>query len=222
MFRGVRGARVRTRGGLSRGSYSQNSSTYKARSDLNTFEVLSSLPQDGGGESLFSGTITGIDDDGFTLIRKRQHRSTGGTSNEHLLAYNPDSDPDPNIMSNFEGMGTDDKLSAIFSTLTCNQNRIKHIEHSVRALASLNGRMERVETVVHSYNDRLRLLEYKSIDLEARSRRNNLLFKGWTTFQVLNELTDLGDSVQRKVPGQLLLLFLSTKTRKIYCPQLVC
>ena len=118
---------------------------------------------------MFSGTITGIDDDGLTLIRKRQRRSTGGrpASNEHLLAYNPDSDPDPNIMSNFEGMGTDDNLSAIFSTLTCNQNRIKHIEHSVRALASLNGRMERVETVVHSYNDRLRLLEYKSIDLEA-------------------------------------------------------
>lgn len=42
-----------------------------------------------------------------------------------------------------------------------------------------NGRLERVETVVHSYNDRLRLLEYKSIDLEARSRRNNLLFKGF-------------------------------------------
>lgn len=187
MFRGVRGARVRTRGGLSRGSYSQNTrgsysqntNTYKARSDLNTFEVLSSLPQDGDVESLFSGTVTGTDDDGFTLIRKRQRRSTGGTSNEHLLAYNPDPYPDPNIMSNFEGMGTDDKLSAIFSTLNCNQNRIKHIEHSVRALASLNGRMERVETVVHSYNDRLRLLEYKSIDLEARSRRNNLLFKGF-------------------------------------------
>ena len=29
-----------------------------------------------------------------------------------------------------------------------------------------------------SYNDRLKLLEYKSIDIEARSRRNNLLFRG--------------------------------------------
>ena len=32
---------------------------------------------------------------------------------------------------------------------------------------------------MHSYNDRLRLLKYKSIDLEARSRRNNLHFKGF-------------------------------------------
>ena len=177
MLRGARGSRVRTRGGLSRGSY--NSNTYSFRSDSNTFEVLSSMPQDGDAESFFSGARTGFDDDGFTLIRKRQRRSTGGTSNDPLLTYNPDLDPDPNIMSNFEEMGTDDKLSAIFSTLTCNQNRIKHIEQNVRKLAGFNGRLERVETVLHSYNDRLRLLEYKSIDLEARSRRNNLLFKGF-------------------------------------------
>ena len=77
MLRGARGSRVRTRGGLSRGSY--NSNTYSFRSDSNTFEVLFSMPQDGDAESFFSGVRTGFDDDGFTLIRKRQRRSTGGT-----------------------------------------------------------------------------------------------------------------------------------------------
>ena len=94
------------------------------------------MPQDGDAESFFSGVRTGSDGDGFTHIRKRQRRSTGGTSNDPLLTYNPD--PYPNIMSNFEEMGTDDKLSAIFSTLTCNQNRIKHIEQNVRKLAGFN------------------------------------------------------------------------------------
>ena len=35
-----------------------------------------------------------------------------------------------------------------------------------------------IESAVRSQEDRIRLLEYKSIDLKARSRRNNLLFYG--------------------------------------------
>ena len=35
-----------------------------------------------------------------------------------------------------------------------------------------------METVLNSYNDRLKLLEYKSIYIEARSWRNNILFRG--------------------------------------------
>ena len=34
-----------------------------------------------------------------------------------------------------------------------------------------------------SYEERIRLLEYKSIDLEARSRRNNVLFHGLKEFR---------------------------------------
>lgn len=37
-----------------------------------------------------------------------------------------------------------------------------------------------IETVVRSHDARLRLLEYKSLDIEARSRRNNLLIYGFT------------------------------------------
>ena len=39
-------------------------------------------------------------------------------------------------------------------------------------------RISTIESVVRSHEDRVRLLEYKSIDLEARSRRNNILFYG--------------------------------------------
>lgn len=167
----LRGTRVRTRGGRGRGlTNSRPFDTYK-RSDLNTFEVLSDLPQDGDDVC----TSRGIDSEGFTLVRKRQRVSTGGKSNEQLVQDSLD----PDFISNFEQMNSDEKLSAIFSTLTCNQNKIMHIEQKVNHINMFNGKMARAETVMHSYNDRLKLLEYRSIDLEARSRRNNLLFKGF-------------------------------------------
>ena len=52
-------------------------------------------------------------------------------------------------------------------------------------IGSLHGRVHnverKVETLESSYmdqNERLKLVEYKSIDMEARSRRNNLIFRG--------------------------------------------
>ena len=71
------------------------------------------------------------------------------------------------------------KLSQIFSTLTCNRIAITHVEQKLDAINKLNGCVSSVEKVVNSYNDRLKLLEYKSIDSEAHSRRNNLLFRGF-------------------------------------------
>ena len=52
------------------------------------------------------------------------------------------------------------------------------VEKKLNTTVGLNSRMTQAETVIRSHNDRLKLLEYKSIDIEARSRRNNLLFKG--------------------------------------------
>ena len=50
--------------------------------------------------------------------------------------------------------------------------------HAFESQRGLNGRLTQAETVIRSHNDRLKLLEYKSIDIEARSRRNSLLLKG--------------------------------------------
>lgn len=43
---------------------------------------------------------------------------------------------------------------------------------------NIRSRVTAVENVIRSQHDRLKLLGYRSIDLEARSRRKNLLFKG--------------------------------------------
>lgn len=118
----------------------------------------------------------GNENDGYTTVRKRQRVSTGGKSNAPAISRDIDSDL---LISEFENMNIDEKLSAIFTSLSSNQNKIMHVELKVDAIIRLNNRMGRVETVMTSYNDRMKLLEYKSIDIEARSRRNNLLFRGF-------------------------------------------
>ena len=77
-------------------------------------------------------------------VRKRQIISTGGGSNEQI---NDASDPDPEITSNFEEMDNAQKLSAVFATLTCNQNNI---------IVGLNGRMTRKLKLFCSHNDTLK------------------------------------------------------------------
>lgn len=166
-----RGGRVRTRGGRGRDFYQDSSYPAYKRSDQNVFEVLSSLPQDGDSLCPIDG---GLDAEGFSCVRKRQRVSTGGSAREQ----NPQTIYDDISDSNFNDMSVDEKLTTIFSALTCNQNKITHVEQKVDSIIRLNGRVARVETIVSSYNDRLKLLEYKSIDIEARSRRNNLLFRG--------------------------------------------
>ena len=172
-----RGARVRTRGGRGRGSMTNDTYNDYKRFDQNCFEVLSDLPDNGDIELTGEPPVNtwGSDNEGYTTVRKRQRVSTGGKSNVPSVPSNIDSEF---MISEFENMNMNEKLSAIFTSLSSNQNKITHVEQKVDTIIRLNGRLNRVETVMTSYNDRMKLLEYKSIDLEARSRRNNLLFRG--------------------------------------------
>ena len=68
-------------------------------------------------------------------------------------------------------MPTDDKLVSLFEIMISGfgsmNSRVHDIEDGVHALISASAQSER----------RLKLLEYRSIDQEARSRRNNLIFR---------------------------------------------
>ena len=80
------------------------------------FEVLSDLPQDG---DLVSGAACTVYEEGYTLVRKRRHLSTGGKSNEKLENKTSDIHPENEFVefvceSEFAAMNTDEKLSAIF------------------------------------------------------------------------------------------------------------
>lgn len=65
----------------------------------------------------------------------------------------------------------DDKLIAMFEEMGNMANKVDQCLH-------LHNRVNDLESHISEHSSRLTLLEYKSIDLEARSRRNNLIFGG--------------------------------------------
>ena len=109
---------------------------------------------------------------------KRMRRSTGGGHDQPGQFVNPepsvsDQGAKYEIMSrdNFRNLTTDEKLVTMFDAITkfgSLGSRVQKVESRVTILESNNA----------SHDTRLRLLEYKSIDMEARSRRHNLIFRG--------------------------------------------
>lgn len=141
-----------------------------SRSGSNQFKVLADMV-DTVSDNVYEGSSDDSDND-FTLVRKRQRRNTSGRSNIAPLSAFQNRDLE------FDQFSVDEKLSTIFSTLTCNQNKVMQLERKMNTIIKMTQRMECMATVMNSYDNRLKLLEYKSIDNEARARRNNLLFKG--------------------------------------------
>ena len=75
-------------------------------------------------------------------------------------------------------MPSDEKVTLFMNKVSVNEKRFKHFKLMLYGVTKKQKRVSRLETVVKSYEDRIRLLENNSIDLEARSRRNNILFYG--------------------------------------------
>ncbi|MEW8547543.1 MAG: hypothetical protein AB2693_28890 [Candidatus Thiodiazotropha sp.] len=95
--------------------------------------------------------------------KKRQRISTGGTSVDDF----------PDEYDNFVNMSTDEKLVAMFMKISTTEAKVARMYQE-----TLNERLHCVEGVMKTHENRIKLLEYRSIDNEARSRRRNLLFKG--------------------------------------------
>ena len=165
----ARGRGVRTRGG--RGGSFQGSARY-TRSDNNLFSVLSDpATRQNGDDHDDHEAFTSDPDDDFIVVRgKRQRISTGGKSNELNLPF----DEPPN----YDALTSEDKISLILSKVSLNEGRVIEIQNKLEAVIDLKQRVDSVERVLRSNTDRIKLLEYRSIDIEARSRRRNILFKG--------------------------------------------
>ena len=103
-----------------------------------------------------------------THRHKRKRRSTGGASNS-----SPKSDDinKPKISNEtFKNYSTDEKLDCIFSML---QNMTLTNVH----VQKLESAMREVKSDTAKVKSRVDVLAYKSIDSEARQRRNNLALK---------------------------------------------
>ena len=120
----------------------------------------------------------GDDDDGgvWQVVNKnkRLRKSTGGTfesktETQTVCRISKDQ---------FKAMSVDDKLVSMFDMMagfTSLNTRVHSIEQSMEAILVQNA----------NTNRRMQYLEYKSIDMESRSRRNNLIFRGLP--EVLND-----------------------------------
>lgn len=171
------GRGVRTRGG--RGSKTGVPMRY-SRHDNNRFVVLSDVDEDNAKDGGLHGMFTSVseDDDGFMLVRGKQSKRLRVSSGGQSDSADPSQDNDELFENDFDDLSMDQKLSLILSKLSVNENRVSSIQNKMDNMLDLKSRVGAVESVVKSQHDRLKLLEYRSIDLEARSRRKNLLFKG--------------------------------------------
>lgn len=109
--------------------------------------------------------------------RKRKRRSTGGTGTIET--------------DTFSKLSTDDKLVCIFQTINRQYDKIKEIEtvqietteklQSVnKGLDETNHRVNEVAYLIKQQAKELNMLKIRSLDQEARGRRNNLIFWGIT------------------------------------------
>ena len=113
-------------------------------------------------------------DDDFQSVprrrNKRQRRSTGNTSGtlltpKHAGLYSDISKDD------FRALPTDDKLVTLFELMN-------NVGIQSARLSTLEKTVDTLNKNTSLSESRLKLLEYKSIDSEVRSRRNNLIFRG--------------------------------------------
>ena len=179
-----RGRGPRTRGGHQREINPGISSNRYGRSDCNMFSCLSDrrgMPgdsenpnsSDSDTDALFSDNAKSSEG-GFQTVqskKKRKFNSSSGAGSM-LHAESGVDVPDYDILNN------DEKINLILSKVTLYEARFQNLENVFGSVKKQKKRLSQVETVIKSYDDRIRLLEYKTIDLEARSRRNNILFFG--------------------------------------------
>ena len=109
-----------------------------------------------------------------TNSRKRYRISTGGESRDINMEIN---------MSDYKSLPIDDKLSVMYSQMNIHKNKISNVENKIDHCLQLHNKVTSLEHQMTAHESRLKLLEYKTIDMEARGRRNNLIFGGFDEFR---------------------------------------
>ena len=106
--------------------------------------------------------------DGFQMAGKRRRTNTGQSDSEHRSVF---------ALSNGE-----DKLNIMFDELVHIRNSQDKMYQGMLTFQNCFMNIgEKITQVIQTTNrntDMLKTLAYKSIDIEARSRRNNLIFWG--------------------------------------------
>jgi len=137
---------------------------------------------------------------GFQRRGSKRRRRNTGTTVSHVLSETEQSRTSQESTPNdYNGLSTDDKLSLILSKLTTNETHMSTLQHKFDTAFGKGGQMAKLEKTVQVQSDRLTALEYRSIDIEARSRRNNLLFKGFPEDRNENCAATISDFIKNRL-----------------------
>ena len=104
-------------------------------------------------------TSGGTDDGGWRQCKRKRKRNETGSVD----------------LETFCKMSSDEKLIALFtklSTVESKQNNLSSV------MSPVYDKVDILEDCVNIHARKLKMLSYRSLDLEARSRRNNLIFRG--------------------------------------------
>ena len=173
-----RGRGPKAWGGYSRGNFSGNMGARYVRRDSNRFSCL--MDQDGGGgewdEQFDIGEIfsdsEGVSNANEWTRREKKRKYNSSSSGPSQLSVGQDEDID------YSTLDTDEKINLILSKVTLNESRFQSMEKMFDKVYTHGKKLSEMSSVMVSQEERMRLLEYKSIELESRSRRNNVLFYG--------------------------------------------
>lgn len=79
----------------------------------------------------------------------------------------------------YRNLSVNDKLLVMYNKINVQNEFLSKIESKVDQCLSLHNKVDSIDLKMNEHEARLTLLEYKTIDLEARSRRKNLIFSGF-------------------------------------------
>lgn len=122
----------------------------------NPFEMLSC--EENGGTDLLSSDSR-VESEWNTVVRDRKRQRVHTDDNKCAGSCE------------YEKLCTDDKLSVMFTEMA-------KIGLKVDQCLQVHQKVAELERQVSQHHSRLTLLEYKSLDMEARNRRNNIIFGG--------------------------------------------
>lgn len=145
---------------------SRNKNTNQVKTHSDTLDTFHIPGQDG--DLIFTSSQS-RGDDRSGRNPKRARANTGGES----VSGEADINTSRSLMTN------DQKLDFIIDSLNTYDRKVTQVEKKLDLALSDTKRIASIEHVVQTLSDRITLLDYKTIDMEARDRRNNLIFKGF-------------------------------------------
>ena len=81
-------------------------------------------------------------------------------------------------LSNFQSLSGDDKLALVLEKIVNIEEKMPNFKELQSTVETVRVKTERAESSIKDHDRHITMLSYKSVDLEARSRRKNLIFRG--------------------------------------------